>query len=462
MEAKRPLVWLSADDPIGITAVPLEQRWHLNPINSAHPPAPVPPDSRHHPVGICDLTGLQPGQLENVRLWLELLPVRYWLALVLPGQPALPAVQRLIQDYCQDYHTAPADWERLHNSLGHLWGMSCLPTADPSARPSDYQAFALEGPSDAVRRTRSLLRRFATTREPILIYGESGTGREAAAHFIHKSSPRQHRPLITLNCAALPLSLTQSELFGHERGAFTHALRARKGRLEAADGGTLVLLGADELSLDQQSTLLRFLQEGQIEPVGSGRTIQLDVRIIAICSTPLEELVQQQRFREDVYYRLGNLSVTLPPLRQRLEDLPYQTRRVLESRPGTEHHTDNRTLLAMALYDWPGNLRELQNRLGQACLLARHPQLSPADLGLPTPGGLEQHEQFSLELCRARADQQAISTSLSLTRHNISAAARLLRISRVSLYRLMDKYHLQPPAAHHTNPSYPPQKGDAP
>ncbi len=455
MEEKRPLVWLSADLRQDETNLHIGSQWQLTRIHPGGPPHTLQAHWRKKPVGVCDLASLAPGQFGYIREWLEFLPVSSWLALVQPRQLEDLQIRRLIQDYCQDYHTLPIDWRRLNNSLGHMWGMSCLGRMDADLNRTSYQSFVLNGPSQAIRGTRSLLRRFAATNEPVLIYGESGTGREAAATFVHKDSSRLHQPLVYVNCAALPPALTQSELFGHERGAFTHAIKARKGRIEAADGGTLVLVGADELSLDQQSTILRFLQEGQVEPVGSNRAINVDVRIIATCNTPLEQLVQAGKFREDVLYRLGNLTVTMPSLRDRLEDLPYLVQRTLETCGSQRHWVDNTTLLAMARHNWPGNLRELQNRLSQAVLLSQNPRLQPEDMGLLAIATPVQTDRFTLEAYRARADQEAIRTSLSLTHQNISAAARLLKISRVSFYRLLEKHRLQPPSTQSTNNVHP-------
>jgi len=451
MERKRPLVWLSADLRQDETNRHIGSHWQLTRVHPGKQPHTLQTAWDTKPVGVCDLASLAPGQFGHMQQWLELLPVTYWLALVRPHQLNDPQIRRLIQDYCQDYHTLPIDWRRLQNSLGHMRGMSNLNQRDSSDHHSGYQDFVLNGRSRAIRHTRSLLRRFAATNEPVLIYGESGTGREAAANFIHKDSGRSHQPLVYVNCAALPISLTQSELFGHERGAFTHALKARKGRIEAADGGTLVLAGADELCPEQQSAILRFLQEGQVEPVGSNQPINVNVRIIATCNTPLEQLVQAGKFREDVLYRLGNLTVTMPALRDRLEDLPYLAQSILKISGNQAHRIDNATLSAMARHHWPGNLRELQNRLGQAALLAQSLRLCPEDLGLPQTANPAHADRLSLEAFRARADQEAISTSLSLTHQNISAAARLLNISRVSFYRLLEKHRLQPPSTHSTN-----------
>ncbi|MBY6033890.1 sigma-54 dependent transcriptional regulator [Marinobacter daepoensis] len=446
MEPTRPLVWLAAASDHKALPPPTLNGWALTSLNVLRQPFLRSPEYKGIPVGACVLSGLDNSELEIMRLWLEALPVSDWLAVIHRGQLKNTNVGRLIRHYCQDYHTLPLDTPRLANSLGHMWGMHSLTTAAHPPELTSYQNYALEGPSLAIRQTRSLLRRFAATHEPVQISGESGTGKEAAARFVHELSPRHQGPLTIINCAALPESLTQSELFGHERGAFTHALKAQKGRIEMADGGTLVLEGVDELSLTQQSAILRFLEEGTIEPVGANQPVQVNVRIVATSHTPLDQKVAEGVFRRDVFYRLGNLSVALPVLHNRLEDLPYLARQALNATEGERYQLGNTTLMSMALHAWPGNLRELQNRLRQAVLLARQLQIQPEDLGLP-PAVLPSYvPRLTLDAYRARADQEAIATSLALTHQNVSAAARLLNISRVTFYRLLEKHQLQLPS----------------
>lgn len=287
------------------------------------------------------------------------------------------------------------------------------------------------------------MRKFASTSEPVLIQGEGGTGKEAAARFIHRNSARRHHPMVTVNCAALPVSLTQSELFGYEKGAFTHALKAHVGRLEMANGGTLLFAGIDELKPEQQSAILRFLQGGQIERVGGTTPKTIDARVIATSTQSLEAMVDAHEFRSDVFYRISGLQVLLPPLRERPEDILELCKKILSGFPPSncQRLLSKKTLLDMATYSWPGNLRELQNRLRQAILLTEGAQIKPEDLGLP--GSMERangNNGLTLEQSRARAEQQALSCSLALTNHNVSAAARMLKISRVSFYRLMEKH----------------------
>lgn len=313
-------------------------------------------------------------------------------------------------------------------------------------KPPNYQEFALEGASSAIRQARELLTRYASTDEPVLIYGENGTGKEAAAQFIHHSSFRRSKPLVVVNCAALPLSLTQNELFGHEKGAFTNATSSQKGKIEKADGGTLMLVGIDELKAEQQSAILRFLQEGQVERIGGSQPIQVDVRLIATSTSPLDQLVSSGDFRSDVFYRLGSLHVLLPPLRERKEDIPLLANRILSATSSSRapKHLSDITTLCLAEHSWPGNLRELQNRLRQALLLGQGTVVEPGDLGLGhiPAKNLGQNRELSLDAFRFQADRKAISVSLALAQNNISAAARLLNISRVSFYRLMDKHQV--------------------
>lgn len=458
MEEKRPLVWLSAEYSGSTTRNTLLPEWQLFSVAISAQRHPGSISGCSTRVGVLDLSDISSSQLTLVNSWLEALQVEHWVAILEPDQVEDPEVCRLINRYCGDYHTLPIQADRLLAALGHLWGMSELQARAFHNKPVSYHEFALEGESSAIRQTRELLGRFAHTEEPVLIYGENGTGKEAAATFIHNHSSRKRKPLIVVNCAALPLSLTQNELFGHEKGAFTHAMSSQKGRIETADGGTLLLVGVDELIPEQQSAILRFLQEGQIERIGGSHPIKVNVRVIATSTTPLDQLVASGDFRSDVFYRLGSLHVLLPPLRDRKEDIPLLANRILAAAPpsvGPKRLADT-TTICLAEHPWPGNLRELQNRLRQALLLGQGPLIEPVDMGFElTPANNHSGgQELSLNAFRSQADRRAISVSLALAHNNISAAARLLNISRVSFYRLMDKHQV----IHRT--SVPPSKSD--
>jgi len=447
MKEKRSLVWLSAEHSRFATPDTVLREWQLIPItiDAELRQGDTPNDSAR--VGVLDLSVISSDQLARASSWLEALCVEHWIAILETGQLDNPHVCRLINRYCEDYHTLPIQSERLGGILGHLWGMSELQARASHATPLSYHDITLEGESLAIRQTRGLLGKFACTEEPVLICGESGTGKEAAAKFIHSNSPRRNKPLVVINCAALPPSLTQSELFGYEKGSFTHAMSARKGKIEGADGGTLLLVGVDELTPEQQSAILRFLQEGQIERIGGCRTIEVDARLIATSSSPLEQLVASGHFRSDVFYRLGSLHVTLPPLRERKEDIALLANRILSAAPssaGRPKRLADTTTICLAGHPWPGNLRELQNRLRQAVLLGEGPVIDPGDMGFEqTPANRQsQGQALALNAFRSQADRQAIFISLALAHNNISAAARLLNISRVSFYRLMNKHQV--------------------
>ncbi|TBW58514.1 sigma-54-dependent Fis family transcriptional regulator [Marinobacter halodurans] len=459
MNNNKTLIWLAPGGAIPDSCGELARHWALYPADLSVPARRRTTALPKVRVGVIDLTGFKPDQQPHLESWIEALSPTQWVGLLAEQPAADSPLSEMVAAHCTDYHTLPYDMLRLDNTLGHLWGMAELLNQLQGRVRQPFQLHALAGRSPAIQQTRALLRRLAQTAEPVLITGESGTGKNAACRFIHEHSAVQQGPFVTVNCAALPVNLTQSELFGYEKGAFTHALTARAGRIEQADGGTLILRDIDELQLEQQSALLRFLQEGLVERLGCQRQRRVHARVIATSSQPLEPLVAQERFRADIFYRLGNLQIALPPLRERLEDLPELAGSILRAaaRHG-RHHRRRLSEAAMAsllAHPWPGNLRELQNRLQRAILLSESDTITPADLGLDS-GAPEASApaQLSLARFRARAEREAITHCLNLANNNISAAARMLQISRLSLYRLMAKHDTGPaPSAHGRPPA---------
>ncbi|MGO1749757.1 MAG: sigma 54-interacting transcriptional regulator [Marinobacter sp.] len=463
MMEKRPLVWLSAANSKTCVRKELETNWNLIDFNLDEPVsllAAVPDGAR---VGVLELPTFPEKDTPLPECWLETLGLRYWVAIA-PQRPVRGThIARLITHYCSDFHTLPVDFQRINTVLGHLWGMATILEPTNNLAHDRYQWLALQGDSQPIQQARSLLRRLSATLEPVLITGESGTGKDAAAKFIHSHSARATGPLVTINCAALPATLTQSELFGYEKGAFTNALSSRPGRLEQANGGTLVFSGINELKLEQQSAILRFLQEGYIERVGGNAHIPINCRIITTTNQSLPDLIALGRFRSDAYYRLGSLEVKLPELKNRREDIPALARALLEmSSPGIQpKRLSNEAIQSLVNHSWPGNFREFQNCLQQGSLLSDESVIEASDLGLASLGsGSKVSSNISLKEFRARADQQALLCSLRLANYNMSEAARILNISRVSLYRLFNKYKL---GSHSQNlrPN-PVRKGDLP
>src|SRR5262249_16882854 len=244
------------------------------------------------------------------------------------------------------------------------------------------------GNSPALLEVLNKVETVAPTDSTVLVMGETGCGKELIARAIHNRSKRKSRPLVKVNCGAIPTGLVESELFGHMKGAFTGALERRTGRFELADGGTLFLDEVSELPLDTQVKLLRVLQEHEFEPLGSSRTIRVNVRIIAASNRDMEEALQEGRFRADLYYRLNVLPIVVPPLRERRSDIPLLTAFFVErfARQFGKHISGvaQETMDLLSRYDWPGNIRELQNVIERAVVLSRVPVLRLGSDLLPT------------------------------------------------------------------------------
>ncbi len=290
------------------------------------------------------------------------------------------------------------------------------------------------GESPALRRALEEALRVAPTASTVLLTGETGTGKELFARAVHAASGRRTKPLVRVNCAALAPTLIESELFGHEKGAFTGAASRRKGRFELADGGTLFLDEIGELPLEAQAKLLRVLQEHEIERVGGSEPVRVDVRIIAATNRDLAADVKAGRFRSDLFFRLDVFPILVPPLRARKEDIPLLAR-AFATKP-----LDDDALAYLAEYAWPGNVRELHNVLERASILARDAQIRLADLPelrSDPHGGHGETEELTLKERVDAFERAVVADALQRADGNQSEAARLLRTSRATLqYKL--------------------------
>ncbi|MDT8441413.1 MAG: sigma-54 dependent transcriptional regulator [Desulfuromonadales bacterium] len=316
-------------------------------------------------------------------------------------------------------------------------------TVQRSGRPQGAAALVGRGP--AMTALLAELRQAASTAAPVLISGETGTGKELVARALHAESPRQSRPFLAVNCSAIPAGLLESELFGHAKGAFTGADRARKGLFGAADGGTLLLDEIADLPLALQPKLLRVLQEHEVRPVGESRPTPVDVRVLAASAVDLRAAVAAGRFREDLYYRLAVLQLQIPPLRERREDIPLLVEHYLPilaarcKRPVPR--LSEAALARLATRNWPGNVRELVNALETTLVICREELIDAGDLVFAEdrPSAPTDPAELSLKKAIAALERDHIARALEYTGGNRTQAAKILEISlRSLLYKIKD------------------------
>ncbi|MEO6080775.1 MAG: PEP-CTERM-box response regulator transcription factor [Steroidobacteraceae bacterium] len=311
------------------------------------------------------------------------------------------------------------------------------------AAPADFEGII--SVDRAMQGVCRIIEKVAPANVAVLILGESGTGKELLSRAIHNLSGRASKRFIAINCAAIPEQLLEAELFGHEKGAFTGAVKTTPGKIEYADGGTLLLDEVGDMPLPLQAKLLRFLQNKVIERVGGRHEIPVDVRVIAATNQNLETQIREQRFRQDLYYRLGEVIVNVPPLRQRPGDILAIAQAVLARyaapKGGRRGFTDD-AIQMLTTYEWPGNVRELENKVKVACLLGDETMISAADLGLA--GGTGPGLPLNLKEVRNRAERDAVGRAMAAVAGNISRAAELLGVSRPTLYDLLGRHALMP------------------
>jgi two-component system nitrogen regulation response regulator NtrX len=316
--------------------------------------------------------------------------------------------------------------------------------ARPTANAGAADDMGILGQCAAIERLREQIRRVAPAQGRVLVTGENGSGKELAAAAIHAHSKRAAGPFVKLNCAAIPKDLLESELFGYEKGAFTGAVASKKGRLELADGGTLFLDEIGDLALDAQAKLLRVLETGEIERIGGTRTASVDVRLIAATNKDLPSMVKAGEFREDLWFRLNVLPVTVPPLRERRADVALLAEHFLtlfcaaEGRAPLALSTDARELLED--YHWPGNVREMRNLMERAVVLVTGDTVTAADLDAWLESPPEEGEEAGLKGKVARSEIDTIRRALEAADWNVTQAAAGLGIDRTNLHRKMRKY----------------------
>jgi len=342
-----------------------------------------------------------------------------------------------------DFHLKPIDLEEYKVVLRRAAFLHALNRESDAAVRAEESAVQFEdilGSTPRMREIFTITQRVARTDATVLIEGESGTGKELIARAVHSRSSRRGGPFVAINCGAIPETLLESELFGHERGAFTGAHVQRKGKFELADKGTLFLDEIGELPLLLQVKILRFLQERTVERIGGRQPIAVDLRVIAATNRDLKSQLEKGLFREDLYYRLSVVRIDVPPLRERGEDIVLIAHTFLQRATATLRRRirfGSDALQAIVAYPWPGNVRELENKVSRAVIMAKGRVIEPVDLDLPTVGP---SQAGSLRETRDRVERQRLVEVLMRHRGNVSQAARELQVSRPTLHGLLDKH----------------------
>jgi two-component system NtrC family response regulator len=399
-------------------------------------------------VVVLDL-GLPPSPndaTEGLRTLDELLQVApRTKVIILTGNAERQHALSAVQLGAFDYQVKPVDIDTLLVMLGRaLFHRSLEHDNDARFQEEERSAEfeAILGTTASMREIFKVIDRVSRTDATVLIEGESGTGKELIAAAIHRRSRRRTGAFVAINCGAIPETLMEAELFGHEKGAFTGAHIQRRGKLELADRGTLFLDEIGELSLMLQVKLLRFLQEHTIERVGGRESIKLDLRVIAATNRDLKAQLQRGLLRQDLYYRLSVVSIQLPPLRERGNDILLLANAFLR-RAAAEHRRKVRfspdALQALMAHPWPGNIRELENKVSRAVIMAPGPLIQPVDLDIRA---VTEQAPVSLVEARGRAEREVLVAVLSRHRGNISQAARELRVSRPTLHSLLERYRV--------------------
>lgn len=313
----------------------------------------------------------------------------------------------------------------------------------------NYPHTPLIGESDPMQEVKDRIEKVVNTATSVLIRGESGTGKEVVANTIHYNSPRADEPFIAVNCAAIPESLLESELFGHEKGAFTGAEESKKGKVELADQGTLFLDEIGAMPLDMQAKLLRVLQDKKITPVGSEESRDIDFRLISATSANLEELIEKDEFREDLYYRINVFDIQMPPLSERPSDIPllceYFLEEINKKIDRTVEAVGDEAMELLQSHDWPGNVRELRNALESAAVVAEDAVLKPDDFNLYSNlnrNNQEKEEELQPGMSLEDAEKLLIEKTLKEFDGNITRSAEKLGITRKTLRNKRDKYEI--------------------
>ena len=368
------------------------------------------------------------------------------VTIIITAYASVDTAIQALKEGAFDYVTKPVDPDDLSRLIRNAIEKRRLVTENIQLRQQIEELSLPDevvGESLAMKRVMEMVNTVAKTDSTVMILGESGTGKELIARAIHSRSSRRYFPIITINCGAYPEGLLESELFGHEKGAFTGAMYRRKGKLEMADKGTLFLDEIGNVSEKMQMDLLRVIETKNFTRLGGDKAIDVDFRVISATNKDLEKAIKEGSFREDLYYRLNVFSILLPPLRERRTDIPliakYFLSKYAQSMNKNVVDFSPQAMEMFMGYDWPGNIREVRNVVERAMVVAQGPQIQVEDISFPFPSPATPSGGASLE----EVEKDQILKILNQTKGNIAQAAEILKISRLTIYNKIEKYHLK-------------------
>ncbi|OHE23736.1 MAG: Fis family transcriptional regulator [Syntrophus sp. GWC2_56_31] len=368
------------------------------------------------------------------------------VTIIITAYASVDTAIQALKDGAFDYVTKPIDPDDLSKLIRNAIDKRRLVTENIQLRQQIEDLLLPDevvGESSSIKKVMEMVNTVAKTDSTVMILGESGTGKELIARAIHSRSSRRYFPIITINCGAYPEGLLESELFGHEKGAFTGAMYRRRGKLEMADKGTLFLDEIGNISEKMQMDLLRVIETKSFARLGGDKTVDVDFRVISATNKDLEKAIKEGSFREDLYYRLNVFSIKIPPLRERRSDIPLLTRYFLSkyAQSMNKSVTDfsPQVMEMFTGYDWPGNIREVRNVVERAMVVAQGTQIQLVDISFPFPPSATPSGGASLE----EVEKDQIMKILNQTNGNIAQAAEILKISRLTLYNKIEKYHLK-------------------
>jgi two-component system NtrC family response regulator len=403
---------------------------------------------RHEPKVVTLDLGLPPDAanasegLAALKEILEIAP--HTKVIVITGNDDHANALKAIEMGAYDFYQKPVDSDIINVIVSRAFSLSTIESDNRSMKSIAGCESGIIGSSESIDRLRVMLQRIAPTEITALLLGESGTGKEVTAKAIHTVSNRSKNPFVAINCASIPETLLESELFGFEKGAFTGAHKTTLGKIECAQGGTLFLDEIGDMPYQLQAKLLRFLQEKVIERLGGRKEIPVDVRVVCATNQNLEEMVANKTFREDLFYRITEITLNIPPLRDREEDVIILANFFLQQYAAEYKRNvksfSNDAMSALKQHRWPGNIRELQNKVKSSVIMSTGNQVTAFDLGFLDKENAEYELSLNLRTVREQAETIAIQKAYALTEGNMSKASELLGITRPTLYSLIEKY----------------------